>query len=166
MLDRCRIPFAGLRCRPLEAPTQSAEESPDMAGVIGHAREPLDHGRDPRQGPEVRRKPMRASPLAQRVIDARPLRRREFRLAPGAPRPAQGGAPSPAPGLIPAADALPAHPQGPGDLGQDLTRRKQARRPTAAQCQGVEVSTWGDMGDHAPSIDTGAGNVTLFCEIH
>ena len=55
-----------------------------MAGVIGHAREPLDHGRDPWQGPEVRRKPMRASPLAQRVLDARNLRRREFRLAPGA----------------------------------------------------------------------------------
>ena len=137
-----------------------------MAGVIGHAREPFDHGRDPWQGPEVRRKPMRASPLAQRVIDARHLRRREFRLAPGAPRPAQGGAPSPAPGLIPAADALSAHPQGTGDLGQDRARRKQARRSTPAQCQGVEVSAWGDVGNHAPSIDEGAGDVTLFCEIH
>jgi hypothetical protein len=137
-----------------------------MAGVIGHAREPLDHGRDPRQGPEVRRKPMRTGSLAQRLIDVRQLRRREFRLAPGSPRPTQGGAPSPAPGLIPAADTLPAHLQGPGDLGQDLTRRKQARRPTAAQCQGVEVSAWGDVGNHAPSIDEGAGDVTLFYEIH
>jgi len=164
--DRRRIPFTGLRRRPLETPAQSAKDSPDMTRVIGHARASLDHRRDPRERPEICRKPLRAGTLAQRLIHARQLRRREFRLAPGSPCPAQGGAPSPAPGLKPAAYTLPAHPQGTGDLGHDLAGCKQARCPTAAQFQGMEVSAWGYMSVHAPIINDGAGNVTLFCEIH
>ncbi len=137
-----------------------------MAGVIGHAGESFDHRRDPRQGPEIRRKPMRAGSLAECSIDARQLGRSQFRFPPCPPGAAQRGASTPAPCLIPAAHALPAHPQGTSDLGHDLARRKQTRRPTAAQFQGVEVSAWCHMGAHAPSINGGAGNVTLFCEIH
>ncbi len=137
-----------------------------MAGMIGHARESLDHRRDPRQGPEVRRKPVRAGALAERVIDARQLRRRQLRLPPRSPRTAQRGAPSTSPCLIPPADALPAHPQGAGDAGHDLAGRKQARRPSAAQFQGVEVSAWRHMCMHIPSIQQAPRNVTLFCEIH
>lgn len=57
-----------------------------MTGVVGNAREPLDHRRDPRQGPEVRRKPMRASALAECPIDPLEVSRVQFRLAPRAPR--------------------------------------------------------------------------------
>ncbi len=136
-----------------------------MAGMIRHAREPLDHGRDPRQGPEVRRKPVRAGALAERVIDARQLRRRQFRLPPRSSRAAQPGAPPTSPSLIPPADALPAYPQGAGNVGHDLASRKQARRPSAAQFQGVEVSAWRHMCLHGPSIQQASRNVTLFYEI-
>ncbi len=164
--DRRLIPFARLRGRTLEGPVQGPKDSPDMAGMIRHAREPLDHGRDPRQGPEVRRKPVRAGALTERVLDARQLRRRQFRLPPRSPRTAQRGAPSPSPGLIPSTDALPAHLQRAGDAGHDLAGRKQVRRPSAAQFQGVEVSAWRHMCLHGPSIQQAPRNVTLFCEIH
>jgi len=164
--DRRLIPFARSRGRPLEGPVQGPEDPPDMARMIGHTRESLDHCRDPRQGPEVRRKPVRAGAFAERVFDACQLRWRQFRLPPRSPRPAQRGAPSPSPGLIPATHALSAHPQGAGDLGHDLTRHKQAPRTTAAQLQRVEVSAWCYMRVHAPIISEGTENVTLFYEIH
>jgi hypothetical protein len=137
-----------------------------MAGVIGHAREPLDHRRDPRQCPQIRRKPMRAGPRAERVIDARQLGRRQFRFPPCPPGPAQRGVSPTSPRLIPATYALPAHLQGASDMGHDLARHKQARRPTAAQFQGVKISSLRHMGVHAPSINERTGNVTLFCETH
>ena len=56
-----------------------------MTGVIGHAGETLDHRRDPRQSPQIRRKPMRAGSFAERVIDARQLGRRQFRFPPRSP---------------------------------------------------------------------------------
>ena len=68
-----------------------------MAGMIRRARESLDHRRDPRQRPEVRRKPVRAGALAERALDARQLRRRQLRLPPRSPRAAQGRAPAPRP---------------------------------------------------------------------
>ena len=136
-----------------------------MARMIGHTRELLDHRRDARQGPEVRRKPLRAGPLAQRVVDARQLGRGQFRFPPCPPSPAQRGTSTPPPRMIPATHALSARPQGAGDLGHDLARPKQARRTTAAQFQGVEVSAWCYMGVHAPIINAGAENVTLFYEI-
>ena len=88
-LDRRLIPFARLRGRTLEGPIQGPQDSPDMAGMIAHARESLDHRRDPQQGPEVRRKPVREGTLAERMLDARQLRRRQFRLPPRSPRTAQ-----------------------------------------------------------------------------
>lgn len=164
--NRGGITFARLRCRPLERPAERPDDPPDMTGVIGHARPLLDHGRDARQGPQVRRKSVRLGALAERRIDARPLRRRQFRLTSGAPRPAQGNAAAPSPSLIPAAHTLAAHPQRSRDLGHDLAGRKQARRLTAALFQGVKVSARCYMGVvHAPIIREGAGNVTLFCEI-
>jgi hypothetical protein len=137
-----------------------------MPGVVGDAREPLDHHRDPRQGPEICRKPMRTRALAECPIDPLELRLVQFRLTPSAPRPTQPRGSTASPFAIPATYALPAHPQGTGDLGHDLAGRKQARRPTAAQFQGMEVSAWCYMGIHAPIINVGAGSVTLFCETH
>ncbi len=110
---------------------------------------------------------MRAGALAQRLVDAPQLGRGQFRFPPGPPGTAQRGAATSSPRLIPAAHTLPAHPQGTSDLGHDLTRRKQARRPTAAQFQGVEVSAWCHLRvGHAPIVTEGAGNVTLFYETH
>jgi hypothetical protein len=137
-----------------------------MTGMIRDARESLDHRCHPRQGPEVCRKPVRAGAIAQRVIDARQLRRRQFRLPPRSPRTAQRGAPSPSPGLIPSTDTLPAHLQGASDTGHDLAGRKQARRPLAAQFEGMEVSAWRHMCLHGPSIQQAPRIVTLFCETH
>jgi hypothetical protein len=109
---------------------------------------------------------VRPGALAERRIDARQLRRRQFRLTSGAPRPAQGNVAAPSPSLIPAAHTLAAHPQRSRDLGHDLAGRKQARRLTAALFQGVEVSARSYMGVvHAPIMREGAGDVTLFCEI-
>ncbi len=137
-----------------------------MTGVVGDAREPLDHRRDPRQGPEVRRKPMRARALAQRPIDTLQLGRRQFRFSPRPSRAAQRGPSTTSPLMKPAAHALSGHPQGAGDIGHELARRKQVRRPSAAQFQGVEVSAWRHVCLHGPSIQQAPRNVTLFCEIH
>jgi len=138
-----------------------------MPGVIGHAREPLNHGRDARQRPQVGRKPVRAGTLAERLVDPGQLRRRQFRLPSGSSGPAQCTAPSTTPRLIPAAHTLPAHSQSASDLSHDLPGRKQTRRLTAALVQRVEVSTRGYMGRlHAPIIIGRAANVTLFCETH
>jgi hypothetical protein len=164
--DRPLIPFAGLRRWPLERPAQGAEEPPDMTGVIGHAREPLDHRRDPRQRPEVCRKPMRAGPLAERLIDTRQLGRGQFRFPPRPSRAAQRGASTASPLVIPATHALPAHPQGVGDIGHDLARHKQACRALPAQFQGVEIPSLRQMGVHVTTIYENLGNVTLFCETH
>ena len=128
-----------------------------MTGVIGHAGETLDHRRDPRQSPQIRRKPMRAGSFAERVTDARQLGRRQFRFPPCPPGSVQrGGAPT-SPRLIPAAHTLPAHLQDTSDMSQDLARRKQARRPSAAQFQGVKISSLRHMDVHAPSITERAG---------
>jgi hypothetical protein len=134
--------------------------------MIGYARALFDDGRDAGQRPQICRKPMGPGALAERLVDARQLRRRQFRFPSGSPGAAQRGAPAAAPALIPAAHALPTHPQGASDLGHDLPGRKQARRLTAAQFQGMEVSAWGYMRVHAPIIRAGAWNVTLFYEIH
>src|SRR2546427_2108468 len=150
--DRQLIPFARLRRRPLERPAQGAEEPPDMTRVIGHAREPLDHRRDPRQRPEVRRQPMRAGPLAERLIDTHQLGRGQFRFPPRPPRAAQRGTSTTSPLMIPATHALPAHPQGAGDTGHDLARRKQAGRALPAQFQGVEIPSLRHMGVHVSTI--------------
>ncbi len=137
-----------------------------MTGVVGDARESLDHRRDPRQGPEVRRKPMRASALAERPIDPLEVSLIQLRLAPRAPRATQRRRSTASPLVIPATYALPAHPQGAGNTGHDLARRKQARRALPAQFQGVEIPSLCHMSVHAPIICENLGNVTLFCEIH
>ncbi len=137
-----------------------------MTGVVGDARESLDHRRDPRQGPEVRRKPMRASALAQRLIDTLQLGRRQFRFPPRPSRAAQRGPSTTSPCMKPAAHALSGHLHGAGDIGHDLARRKQARRALPAQFQSVKIPSLRHMSLHAPIINEGAGNVTLFCEIH
>ncbi len=137
-----------------------------MTGVVGDAREPLDHHRDPRQGPEVCRKPMRTSALAECPIDPLEVRLVQFRLPPCAPRATQRRGSTASPFVIPATYALPAHPQGAGDPGHERAPGKQARRPTAAQFQGMEIPSWRHMSVHAPIINERAGNVTLFCEIH
>jgi hypothetical protein len=165
-LDRRLIPFARSRGRTLEGPVQGSKEAPDMAGMIRDARESLDQRRDPRQGPEVRRKSVRAGASAECVIDTRQLRRCQFRLPPRSPRTAQCGVPSPSPGLIPSADTLPARLQDTGDTGHDLAGRKQTRRPSAAQFQGMEISAWRHMCIHGLSIQQAPRIVTLFCEIH
>ncbi len=137
-----------------------------MAGMVGYAREPLNHRRDPRQGPEVRRKAMRAGALAERPIDSRQVGLVQFRLAPRSPRPTQRGASTTSPLVIPATDALPAHPQGAGDTGHDLARREQARRALPAQFQGVEIPSLRHMGVHTSTLHETLGNVTLFYETH
>ena len=138
-----------------------------MAGMIPHAGEPLNHARDSGEGPQLGRESVRAGTFAERLIDARQLRRRQFRLATGAARPAQGAAAASSPGVIPAAHTLPAHPQRARNLGHDRAGGKQTRRLPAALLQALEVSALSDMsGVHAPIINEGAGNVTLFCEIH
>lgn len=137
-----------------------------MTGVVGDAREPLDHRRDPRQGPEVRRKPMRASALAQRPIDTLQLGWRQFRFSPRPSGAAQRGPSTTSPLMKPTAHALSGHSQGAGDIGHDLARCKQPRRPAAAQFQGVEVSAWRHRCLHGPSIHQALQSVTLFCEIH
>jgi hypothetical protein len=110
---------------------------------------------------------MGPSALAERLLDARQLRRRQFRFASGASRPPQCGRAAPSPRLVPPAHALSAHPQRPRNFGHDLAGGKQARRLAAAQIQRMEVATRSDMGVvHAPIISEGAENVTLFCEIH
>jgi hypothetical protein len=138
-----------------------------MTRMIPHAGESCDHVRDARQGPEVGREPVRARAFAERPVDVRELSWRHFRLPSGAPRPAQGAAAASAPGVIPAAHTLPAHPQRTRDLGHDLAGGEQVRRLTAALFQGMEVPARCSMGRvHAPIIREGAPGVTLFCEIH
>lgn len=137
-----------------------------MTGVVGDAREPLDHHRDPRQGPEIRRKPMRTSALAECPIDPLEVRLVQFRLTSCAPRATQCREATASPFVIPATYALPAHPQGAGDTGHELARGKQACRALPAQFQGMEIPSWRNMSVHAPIIREALGDVTLFCEIH
>jgi hypothetical protein len=137
-----------------------------MTGVIGDAREPLDHGRHARQGPQVRGKPVRTGALAERLIDSRQLGWGQFRFPSGSASRAQRRAAPASPGLVPAAHTLSAHSQRAGDFGHDLPGHEQARRLTAAQLQGVEVSACGYVSVHAPIINEGAENVTLFYETH
>lgn len=137
-----------------------------MTGVVGDAREPLDHHRDPRQGPEVGRKPMRARALAECLIDPLEVCLVQFRLAPRAPRAPQRGGPSLAPFSIPATDTLSAHAQGTGDGRQDFSGREQARRTMATHAQGLEIPSWCDANRHAPIINESDINVTLLCETH
>lgn len=137
-----------------------------MAGMIVHAREPLNHRRHPWQGPEIGGKAMRPRPLAERAIQSLQVGLVQLRFASRPPGAAQRGGAAALPLVVPSTDALPAHPQGASNGGHDLARPKQARRTAAAQFQGVEVSPWHHMGWHAPSINWGPRIVTLFCETH
>jgi len=137
-----------------------------MTGMIVHAGESLDHARDPRQGPQLGREPVRAGALAQRPVQALQVGGHQFRLTARTPGAAQRSVPAAAPRLVPSTDALAAHPQRASHRCHDLAGRQQARRPTAAQFQGVKVSAWHHMWMHAPSIHWAPGFVTLFCEIH
>jgi hypothetical protein len=137
-----------------------------MAGMIVHAGELLNHARDPGESPQVCGKPVRAGSPAEGTIQAVQVGGVQSRFPSGAPGAAQCGGAAMTPGLVPATDTLSAHLQGARDGRHDLARGKQARRPLAAQFQGMEVSAWGYIGVHAPIINEGAENVTLFCEIH
>jgi len=137
-----------------------------MTGMVGYTRESLNHRRDPRQGPEVRRKSTRAGTLAERPIDTRQVGLVQFRLASRASRPTQRGASTSSPLVIPATHALPAHPQGASHIGHHFARRKQLCRALPALFHGVEIPSLRHMGVHAPTIYEILQNVTLLYETH
>ena len=64
MPDGGLVPLLRALGRTLQRPVERAQEAPDMARVILHAGDALDHQRDPGQGPEGGPEALRAGALA------------------------------------------------------------------------------------------------------
>jgi hypothetical protein len=99
-----------------------------MTGVKPLAGLALDHLGDPRQGPQVGRKPVGQRAAAERQIDPRQLPVIQTRLAAQAAGRLQARAALPRPGLIPPTRGHERHGQGPSDHRLGLAPRKPARR--------------------------------------
>ncbi len=137
-----------------------------MARMIVYPRESLDHRRHPRQGPQLRLKPVHAGTLAKRAVDPLEGGVIQLRFSTRAACTPQGRRTAASPVAIPAAHALAAGPQCPRHRGQDLTRSKLLGGLPAPLLQRVEVPSLCYMRMHALIIREGVPLVTLFCEIH
>jgi hypothetical protein len=120
----------------LEAVVQPvAQQLPDVAGMVGHPGQPLDHGPDAGQGPVVAVEAVGAGALAQRLVDTVQLLVRQARGLSGRAGATERLQPALAPLGVPAADILPGHAEGAGDLGLGVADGKQ--RP-GLQADGFE----------------------------
>jgi hypothetical protein len=99
-----------------------------MAGVKPLAGLALDHLGDPRQGPQVGRKPVGRGPAPECQIDPRQLPVIQTRLAAQAASRLQACAALPRPGLIPPTRRHGCHVQGSSDGRLGLAPSKPARR--------------------------------------
>ncbi len=77
-----------------------------MPRVVGDPGQPLDHGRDAGQGPQVGLVPERLGARAQRLVDRVQLRRRQAGVATGPTGAAQRAGPTSTPPGIPGAGGL------------------------------------------------------------
>src|SRR6266540_2482070 len=88
----------------LQAVVQAvAQQLPDVAGMVTDAGQPLDHGRDPGQGPVVGVEAVGAGTLAQRPVDGDKLGVGQARGLPGGAGAAQRVQAAGAPARVPAA---------------------------------------------------------------
>lgn len=160
------IALFGALGRPLQGPVECPQEAPDMTRVILHAGDPLDQLGDPREGPEVGSESLRTGAPAQRRFDAGQLRGIQPRLPARAAHGPQGRASAPAPGAVPAHDALAADPQKPGDGTLRLVARgKQPCGLVATHFQAMKIPSWSVRTEHAPIIPRGRRFVTVLYEI-
>ena len=136
-----------------------------MAWVITHPRQPLYQGRHPRQGPQVRDKPVGPRPLAKRYIHPSQLLAVQFGLTPCSTcTPKRLGAAAP-PLLVPTAHTLPAHLQCTSHRCQNLTGAKQLPSLLSPTLQSGKIPSRTKRSLHALIMHEAANFVTLFCEI-
>ena len=101
----------------MQAPAQLPQHPPDVAGMVAHAGQPLDHLRDALQGPPVGRKAVRTSALAQGLVDDGALFGRQLWPAALAASTGQCGGAACLQAGVPDAGCLAGNLQRAGDLG-------------------------------------------------
>ena len=135
--------------RPLSAPVQTPQEPPDVTRVVLHARDLLDHPRHSWKRPQVRSKPPRHCPFAQRLIEDLEIGLLQPRPTTRSTRRPQTRRAVPTPSRIPAMNTRPAHSQPTSDLGLlQPPSGKQPRRPLAACLQTLEIATGTERLSH------------------
>jgi hypothetical protein len=117
-----------------------AQQLPDVTGMVANPGQPLDHGRDPGQGPVVGVEPVDAGTLAQRLVDGGKLSIRQARGRPGGASAAQRIQAAGAPSGVPAADVLAGDTELAGDLGLGVAGGKQRPGLHADAFEGLAVT--------------------------
>lgn len=151
---------------PLQGPVEGPQDAPHVAGVVPHARDAVDHPRDPRQRPQVRGEAKGAGPLPQGRLDPRQLPGLQAGLAPGPPAGPQGAPSAPAPRAIPPQHTLATDREASGDRRLRLRARgEQSGRPLPPNLQRMEITSRGNMCVHTSILRQRRQIVTLLCEI-
>lgn len=127
MLDRLVPAFAGAAGGSLQGPVHRPQNLPDMAGMVPHPGQPLDHRGHARQRPQIGAEAVGARPLAQSPVDLLEVGAVQLRLAPRSARPAQRRHAALSPLSVPARDALAADLDGASDRGQNRAVAEQSR---------------------------------------
>jgi len=99
-----------------------------MAGMVPHARLPLDDRRHAGQRPQIGAEALGTRPSQKPLFDLGPLLARELGFATGAPRGVQRRPPGLFPGLVPPADTLAAGAEHPSHKSQFLPGAEQFGR--------------------------------------
>jgi len=140
--NRFLVPLRRPAGRTLEGPVHGAQDLPDVADVVAHAGDLLDHDRDSLQGPQIGGKSVGEGPFQQSPIEAAPLRLREAGASSRPARTGQALGPGRTPRLVPAAHAGAGDPERPDHLGLGLAPREHRRRPHPATLHFFEIP-WG-----------------------
>lgn len=123
-----------------------------MAGMMGHAGQPLDQLRHPRQGPQIGAEALRPRARPQRPLDLRQLRAAQLGLAPGPPRRFQPRPSLGLPRLMPMIGRRCRDAQDPRDRSLRLAPREQLRglEPPSFQRSKIPSGPAAD-GGHVPA---------------
>jgi len=114
---------------------QPPQDVPDVAGVIVHPGQALDHRRHARQRPQIGGEAVPLRAPHQGALDARQLPGGEPRFSTQPPRGLQAVSAAPAPEVIPPMRRLPRHSERPHDRRLALALLEQPRRGKPAGFQ-------------------------------
>jgi hypothetical protein len=128
-----------------------------VRGVVPHASDPLDHHRDPLQGPQVAVEAVGQGALAQGPLDLQARPRVQLGPPSCPPGGAEGGAAALLPAAMPAVGVLPGGAQPVGDLGLAGALVEQSGSAQSQAFHRLEVTAvtggwgWRRDGGHRPS---------------
>jgi hypothetical protein len=165
--DGFLIPFTSPTGGPLATPTEAAQDTPDVPGVIAHLAKLPNHPRHALQGPQVGGKPPAGGAFEQGCLQSLTCLRRQTRLAASSPRAFQTLTAVPTPSSVPAMGRGATDLKTPNNFCLRVALSKQPGGFPATGFQGRKVPPGPKRRIHGPHTSTiRRTTVTLFCESH